>query len=188
MFATCPTLVVVPHADAGDRTVWTKDQDLRPLSQLGRQQAAALAAAVGTVDAVFSSPARRCTETVSPIAAASHVDIVEMDELREVTYVTEHEPWTPWAPDLPWPYVLAAAGVGRVTRAVAAIAGRVPTGRVAVCAHGDLVPAFAAFAAAYVARPVPDPIARGGCYEIDLSGEHAGVRARGALLPKPAAS
>lgn len=124
----------------------------------------------------------RCTETVAPIAAASGVDIVEMEELREVTYVTEHEGWSAWQHDLPWAYVVGAAGVGRVARAVEIIAARVPAGRVAVCAHGDLVPAFAAFAAAYLATPVPDPIARGGCYQIDLAGTYAAVSACGALL------
>jgi broad specificity phosphatase PhoE len=186
VFEICPTLFVVPHVDAGDRTKWTESQDLRPLTELGRQQAAVLAAAVGTVDAVFSSPARRCTETVAPIASASGVDIVELEELREVTYVTEHERWEAWKSDLPWPYVVAAAGVGRVALAVVEVARQVPSGRVVLCAHGDLVAPFAAFAAAYLGSPVPDPIARGGCFEIEFVGENAGVRARGALLPKPA--
>jgi broad specificity phosphatase PhoE len=184
MFAPCPVLLVVPHADAGDRTKWTDDQDLRPLSDLGRRQAGELAVEVGRVDAVFSSPARRCTETVAPIAAISGVDIVEMDDLRELTYVHDHRPWDPWDPTPPMSdYLLAAAGLGHITRAVATIAAHRPTGVVAVCAHGDLVPLFAAWAAAHLDVMLPHPIARGGCWEIDLGVGR--VRGRGALMPNP---
>src|SRR2546428_3980210 len=95
MLDTGPNLIVVPHADAGDRTQWTQDQDLRPLSSLGREQAARLAAAVGVVDAVFSSPARRCLVTVEPIATASGVPVVSIEDFRELTYVTEPETWRP---------------------------------------------------------------------------------------------
>src|SRR5439155_21432868 len=185
MFVSCPTLLVVPHVDAGDRTKWTDDQDLRPLSDVGRQQAGQLAAVVGCVDAVFSSPARRCVETVQPIAAASGVDIVTMDDLRELTYVTDHRRWDHWASESTMSdYVVAAAGLGHIARAIVAIADRC-TGRVAVCAHGDLAPLFAVFASAYLGTALPPPIARGGCFEIELTGTATGVRSLGALSPEP---
>ena len=186
MVDRCPTLIVVPHADAGDRNAWTDDQDRRPLSALGRRQAGQLTAGVGAVDAVFSSPARRCTETVAGIAAASGVDIVEMDDLRELTYVVEHRAWDAWTPEPPMSdYMLAVAGLGRVTRAVVGIARQLPEGRAVVCAHGDLVPLFAVFASAHLGVALPEPIARGGWFEMDVSGEAAGIRSRGALQPKP---
>jgi len=184
MLASCPTLILVAHADAGDRNLWTDDQDLRPLSDLGRRQAANIAAGVGAVDGVFSSPARRCSETVAPIATTSGLEIVEMDDLRELPYAVEHRAWEPWGASMA-DFVLSATGVGRIMRAVTAVADRVPTGRTAVCAHGDLVPMFAAFAATALGVPLPDPVARGGWFEIDFLGPNAGVRAEGALLPKP---
>jgi hypothetical protein len=42
VFDRLPRLILVPHADAGDRTTWMTDQDLRPLSAAGIEQAAAL--------------------------------------------------------------------------------------------------------------------------------------------------
>lgn len=182
-FDHCPTLVVVPHANAGDRNAWTEDQDVRPLSELGRRQAADLAREIGIVDAVYSSPARRCTETVEPVAAAAGVEIVQLPELHEIGSVVEHRAWDPWAPQPPFSeWLLAAAGLGRVGRAIAIAAEAHPEGRVALCAHGDLVPLVAVFAAAQLGVPLPAPIDRGGAWEISRA---SGVRSLGAVEPLP---
>jgi broad specificity phosphatase PhoE len=189
VFGSLPILVVVPHADAGDRTKWTSDQDLRPLTDLGRSQAAMLALAVGRVDAIVSSPARRCVETVEPIAAASDAEIELNDDLRELTYVTEHESWDAWRFNPQWRAELrAAAGLGRVVRTLARIGETAGAGgRVAISAHGDLVPLFALLAAGYFRVPAPVPAARGGCYEIDPRNAAAPIRTLGALVPRPPA-
>lgn len=52
-----------------------------PLDETGRAQAAALAAALGTVDAVISSPLRRTRETAEVIAGPMRVDerFIELD-------------------------------------------------------------------------------------------------------------
>lgn len=179
----CPTLVVVPHADAGDRNAWTDDQDTRPLSELGRRQAEDLAVEVGAVDAVYSSPARRCTETVEPIARAAGVEVVVLQDLHEIGSGDEHRAWDPWSPEPPFSeWMLAAAGLGRIGRAIATASEAHPEGRVALCAHGDLVPLVAVFAAAHLGVPLPPPIARGGAWEISRS---AGVRSLGAVVPVP---
>lgn len=156
MLACLPILVVVPHAEAGDRTKWTADQDLRPLTDVGRRQATTLAAAVGRVDAILSSPARRCVE---PIAAASGAEIEVNDDLRELTFVSEHESWDAWQFDPQWrAQLLTAAGLGRVLRTLARIEDTVGAGgRVAISAHGDLVPLFALLAAGYFRVPAPGP-------------------------------
>lgn len=184
-FDRCPTLVIVPHADAGDRRAWTDDQDVRPLSPLGRRQAAELAPEVGVVDAVYSSPARRCVETVEPIAEASGVDIAVLRELHEIGSVETHRAWDPWDTDSSFSdWVLAAAGLGTITRAIAtAAAAADPEGRVVLCAHGDLVPLVAVFAAAHLGVTLPPPIVRGGAWEISRS---TGVRSLGAVESRPA--
>lgn len=88
-----PTLLLVRHARAGARGHGPADLD-RPLDDAGTQQAAALPglllplltaapadghgdgmAASGPPD-VASSPARRCVETVAPLAAAAGTRIV----------------------------------------------------------------------------------------------------------------
>ncbi len=182
VFDGLPILVIVPHAEAGDRTKWTRDQDLRPLTDEGRAQAASLAQAVGRVDRVVSSPARRCVETVQPIAAASNVDIELSDDLRELTYVTELESWDPWVGEneLWRGQLVAGAGLGRFLRVVAGTRGT--HRRVAISAHGDLVPLFAMFAAGHFRVPGPLPIARGGCFEIDASDAEQPIKSLGALF------
>jgi hypothetical protein len=186
VFDGLPVLVVVPHAEAGDRTAWRLDQDLRPLTEEGRAQASSLAETVGPVDRIVSSPARRCVETVEPLADISDVDIEFSDDLRELTYVTDLEAWEAWgAIEGVWRgQLLAGGGLGRFLRVVDDTRG---TGnRVALSAHGDLVPLFALLFAAHFHIPAPTPVARGGCFEIDASNVAQPITSLGALLPRPA--
>jgi phosphohistidine phosphatase SixA len=78
-------MLLVRHAQAGDRDGWTDDDRVRPLDRRGRLQAAAL---VGLLDpyaitAILSSPYRRCVETVHPLAVARGLVVDERDELGE---------------------------------------------------------------------------------------------------------
>ncbi len=79
------TLLLVRHADAGDRAAWTGDDRQRPLSATGRRQSEALAAlhADRPIAAVLSSPARRCVQTVEPLAGALDLRVEEEDALAE---------------------------------------------------------------------------------------------------------
>lgn len=74
------TLLLVRHADAGDRAAWTGDDLSRPLSATGRQQSDALAEMLADRDltTILSSPAKRCVDTVAPLAAARGLE-VEVD-------------------------------------------------------------------------------------------------------------
>lgn len=67
---SAPTLFLVRHADAGDPQRWQAADALRPLSPKGRRQAEKLAKAeeLALTRNVVSSPARRCVETVQPLA------------------------------------------------------------------------------------------------------------------------
>ncbi|WP_290060407.1 NUDIX hydrolase [Amycolatopsis solani] len=64
------TLVLVRHAKAGKRDEWTGDDDLRPLSEAGQRQAAALRRVVALFGPgrVLSAPRLRCVQTVHGIA------------------------------------------------------------------------------------------------------------------------
>ncbi len=79
------TLLLVRHADAGDRAAWTGDDRQRPLSATGRRQSEALAAlhADRDIDGVLSSPARRCLQTVEPLAGALGLPVEEEEALAE---------------------------------------------------------------------------------------------------------
>lgn len=79
------TLYIVRHADAGDRAAWTGDDRRRPLSAAGRGQAEAIALAFADepLDRIVSSPARRCLDTVEPLAELRGVLVEEDDALAE---------------------------------------------------------------------------------------------------------
>jgi phosphohistidine phosphatase len=70
-------LGLLRHAHAGDPAVWDRPDDLRPLSDKGRQQAERLGrllAAAGFVpDAVLTSPRVRARETADLVA--EHLDV-----------------------------------------------------------------------------------------------------------------
>jgi 8-oxo-dGTP diphosphatase len=78
-------LLLVRHARAGDRHAWEGDDGERPLDTRGAAQAEQLVHALSPfrVDRVLSSPARRCVQTVEPLAAARGLEIELRDELSE---------------------------------------------------------------------------------------------------------
>jgi broad specificity phosphatase PhoE len=186
VFHRLPRLVLIPHADAGDRRTWLADQDTRPLSGLGVSQAAALAKTVGRVDAIISSPALRCIQTVEPIAALSQVGIETNEDLREITFADEVDSWDAWDLDPDWrAQLLAADAIGRALRVLVALDGHGGQRGVVVSAHGDLIPLLAMLAAGYFRVAAPPPIARGGCFEVDPMKVGQPISTLGARLPIP---
>jgi 8-oxo-dGTP diphosphatase len=63
-------LLVVRHADAGDKTTWEGPDRLRPLSSRGQLQAEGLVIRLEDfpVDRILCSPTLRCYQTVEPLA------------------------------------------------------------------------------------------------------------------------
>ncbi|MFF3784351.1 histidine phosphatase family protein [Streptomyces sp. NPDC001933] len=58
-----------PHTQSVAREGWTGDESARPLSPQGLSQAGSLAAVMrDSIDAIHSSPAKRCVQTVEPLA------------------------------------------------------------------------------------------------------------------------
>lgn len=154
---------LVPHMDAGDRTLWKGDQDERPLSDLGRRQAETLAGmlAAAPVDALYSSPALRCRQTLAPLAARFGLPITVLPELRETDGFAPPAAWA----DLTGPVAQLTAGAhaaGRACAALRRIRSEHPSGRVVACSHGDLIPAAIAFLAAARAIPLPPQLRRRG--------------------------
>ena len=70
-------LLVVRHADAGDKGSWTSHDGLRPLSPTGRRQAEGLVVRLEPypIDRILSSPALRCRQTVQPLAWDRFLDV-----------------------------------------------------------------------------------------------------------------
>jgi 8-oxo-dGTP diphosphatase len=63
-------LLLVRHADAGDKRGWEGPDPLRPLSPTGHRQAEGLVVRLEDypVDRILSSPTLRCLQTVEPLA------------------------------------------------------------------------------------------------------------------------
>ena len=63
-------LMVVRHADAGNKRSWTGPDRQRPLSATGRRQADGLVVRLEDypVERILSSPTLRCLDTVRPLA------------------------------------------------------------------------------------------------------------------------
>ena len=148
---------LVPHMDAGNRALWTDDQDLRPLSLLGRLQAEALVRALSSrpIDALYASPALRARQTLEPLAQALDLPV------RTLPGLAEKQPGED-----------RAAMVDRAHAAMLELAAKHRQGRAVAASHGDLIPALAAhLAAVHGFPPLPPLEHRGQWYTIHLTGE-----------------
>ncbi|GII77904.1 ADP-ribose pyrophosphatase [Sphaerisporangium rufum] len=83
-------MAVVRHARAGSREKWSGDDDLRPLDDRGRAQAAAIAGVLAGYRprSLVSSPSLRCVQTLTPYAARHGLGV----RTERVYTETEYEP------------------------------------------------------------------------------------------------
>jgi 8-oxo-(d)GTP phosphatase len=105
-------IVLIRHADAGNRQDWTGDDHRRPLSSSGRRQANRLVARLRSwsPQRVLSSPYTRCVETVDPLACSLGLEVEVTKNLAE--------------------------GVGAEALA---LLRAVADEKVALCTHGDVI-------------------------------------------------
>lgn len=77
------SLLLVRHAYAGKRKHWKGNDLTRPLTDYGRRQAEQWVAVLEDrpIDLIMSSPARRCMETVLPLALWHGVSLMVSDAL-----------------------------------------------------------------------------------------------------------
>lgn len=112
------TLLLVRHAKAGSRDEFTGDDDLRPLSEAGIRQAAALSTMLRTFapDRVLAAPRLRCVQTVRGLAEDLGTEVEHEPMLSEEGYAKDPE---------------------RATARLRAIAAG---GRPLVCSQGAVIP------------------------------------------------
>ncbi len=150
---------LIRHAHAGNRSGWRGEDAERPLSDRGHAQARGLVDLLGVrgIERISSSPARRCIQTVEPLADALGLE-VELDKrLAEGAPVRT-------ALD-----VLLGAGTDHV-----------------LCAHGDLIPGLMHRLVTQGMRATsPDRCQKGSVWEIELEGGRA-VKARYRPPTRPA--
>jgi phosphohistidine phosphatase SixA len=78
-------VLLIRHAIARPRDRWDGDDDLRPLTKRGREQATGLVKQLAKyrIDQIFSSPAVRCVDTVAPLAQRYKLRVVTEKRLAE---------------------------------------------------------------------------------------------------------
>ena len=108
------TVFLIRHAHAGDRSAWSGDDRLRPLSKRGFAQAEDIARFLGDepITVIRSSPAIRCLQTVAPLARA-RMSTVESD---------------------------ARLVEGSDAEAARALIDEFVDDHIALCSHGDVIP------------------------------------------------
>jgi phosphohistidine phosphatase SixA len=76
-------LLVVRHADAGDKSLWKGPDRLRPLSPSGHLQAEGLVFRLEDypVERILCSPTLRCSQTVEPLARDRRLEIESVPAL-----------------------------------------------------------------------------------------------------------
>jgi 8-oxo-(d)GTP phosphatase len=78
-------LLLVRHASAGDRDRWAGDDSERPLDARGEKQARKLVGLLDgfAIEEIHTSPARRCLQTIAPLAEARRLEPRVRPELGE---------------------------------------------------------------------------------------------------------
>lgn len=109
-------IYLVRHAHAGSKSSWGGHDRARPLSKRGRRQADGIAdlLAGAPIDRLLSSPARRCVETLEPLAERLGIAVEGDPRLEEGARPTD---------------ALSLADELRDSGA-----------HVVVCSHGDVIP------------------------------------------------
>ncbi len=118
--ARMTTVLLVRHAEAGERGTWPGDDDLRPLSTAGRHRADLLRTLLPLFGArrVYSAPLLRCRQTVADLAADLEVSIMDEPMLAEHGYLAD-----------------PTAGLRRLIEIAAG-----PGGPAVVCSQGGVIP------------------------------------------------
>jgi 8-oxo-(d)GTP phosphatase len=143
-------LLLVRHAKAGNRLQWDGDDDLRPLSGSGREQARQLAALLALFgpDRILTAPPVRCRETVAPLAATLGMTVPEEPLLGEEGY---------------WPD--PDAGLARLRELAAA------PGVTVVCSQGGVIPdVVGTLAASLGVDPDDIPCRKGSTWALGFDG------------------
>ncbi|TFV89236.1 NUDIX hydrolase [Blastococcus sp. CT_GayMR16] len=117
-----PTLLLVRHGRAGNRSDWDGPDDLRPLDQRGRAQAQRLAEALPVFGptAVLSARRTRCEQTVAPLAEGLGIPVAALPELGEEEFSADPQ-----------------AGMVAIERL---LTPRTDPGVVVVCSQGGAIP------------------------------------------------
>jgi broad specificity phosphatase PhoE len=140
------TLEIFIHLEAADRNEWKGAPDDRPLTDVGRKQGERIAEELSAqpVDALVSSPALRCRESLEALAAKTGLSIEVVPGFKDTSGYKAPEGWG--NADRTGPDPLGGAqSAGSAYAALSELVERFPDRRVVLCSYGDIVPALLAF-------------------------------------------
>jgi 8-oxo-dGTP diphosphatase len=122
-FAKTFPIIIVRHAKAVPASSWDGPDARRPLLHRGHQQAKAIAGGIASFgpQTIFTSPATRCIQTITPVSTKFGIRVKESGKLSQ-------ERWT-----------------SDGTNAQKTIARRLAKGKpVVLCSHGPVIPQLVA--------------------------------------------
>ena len=124
-----PALLLVRHAKAGSKSDWDGPDELRPLDDRGRRQAAQLARVLPLFCPVelLTAERVRCRETLEPLAARTGLDVHLLPELGEEEYTADPQ-----------------AALATVERLLDRTGDGGTPGPVVVCSQGGAIPSVLA--------------------------------------------
>jgi phosphohistidine phosphatase SixA len=84
-------MLLVRHASAGSSAEWAGDDYDRPLDDKGVEQARELVERLASfrIERILSSPAKRCVDTVEPLARSRNLEVEVLGELDQERMFTE---------------------------------------------------------------------------------------------------
>jgi 8-oxo-dGTP diphosphatase len=157
------TLEVFIHMDAVDRNAWQGAADDRPLTPLGERQSERIADELTSkpVQAIYSSQAVRCRDSLAPLAARTGLPVQVLVEFQDT----------------------AEKALGALNEIYAAL----PDGRAVLCSYGDVVPALLNHLTSAWGQPNPTRDTRkGALFTLRYEGASGSVEARGPSAEFPA--
>ncbi|MEL5955101.1 histidine phosphatase family protein [Streptomyces sp. CLV115] len=181
------TVDLVPHTQSVPREGWTGEESARPLSPQGVSQAGSLTAVMrDSIDAICSSPAKRCVQTVEPLARSCGLSIVTAPGLATPNGTCRPLEWTegffsPFQRELGGAWTAGAA-----LAALIAMGNTHPGGHVVACSHGDVIPVLVAQVLALHGHASPPPVVdRGGWHRMRFGADALTVESHGPVVSLP---
>ncbi|MFC9859936.1 MULTISPECIES: histidine phosphatase family protein [unclassified Streptomyces] len=172
---------LVPRARSVAREGWTGKESARPLSPQGLSRAGSLVTVMRDgIDAVRSSPAKRCVQTVEPQARSFGLSVVTAPGPAPPDGTYQPREWTEGVFS-PFRRSLGGAWMAGAGLAVLIAMGNArPGGHVVACSHGDVIPVLVAQAPALHGHASPPPVVdRGGRHRMRFGTDALTVESRG---------
>ncbi|MEU9320445.1 histidine phosphatase family protein [Streptomyces sp. NPDC048295] len=139
-----------------------------------------------SIDAIYSSPAKRCVQTVEPLARSFGLSIATAPGLATPDGTYQPREWTEGFFS-PFQRELGGAWMAGAALAVLIAMGKThPGGHVVACSHGDVVPVIVAQALALYGHTSPPPVVdRGGWHRMRFGTDELTVQSLGPVVSLP---